>query len=190
MIFGIEFLFPSTLEFLSSTPNSSVVNNSSPNKQIYQEKDSESAGYFKLLPYAISDGDTFRAEYKGEKARFRLLAIDAPELEHKDQAIKEEYFAYEAKDFLADNILDKEIYASFDLEHKDKYGRYLVYIWTQVPVQADDMKELKQSLLNYKMIKEGYAEALYVKPNGKYKELMFAEEKKAREAELGMWSQD
>ena len=57
----------------------------------------------------------------------RLYGINTPELRDKDPEIKAK--AYEAKQYLVDKILDKEVIAETFLDKKGKYGRYLSVIY-------------------------------------------------------------
>ncbi len=81
----------------------------------------------------VVDGDTFVSEGK----YYRLLGIDAPE---KGQKCYEE-----AKNELKNLIENKTVRIEFDENKKDKYGRYLVYVF------------LNETFVNREMVKNGYA---------------------------------
>lgn len=68
----------------------------------------------------VIDGDTIEIE-TGE--RVRLICINTPETGEKGYK--------EAKDFLTDLILNKEVKLVLDITEKDKYGRLLRYIYSK-----------------------------------------------------------
>ena len=74
----------------------------------------------------IVDGDTVDAQVDlgftvWVKIRFRLYGLDTPEMNSSDPVIREK--AKEAKQFVVENLLNKEVQIK---SHKtDKYGRWL-----------------------------------------------------------------
>ena len=94
----------------------------------------------------VVDGDTVDAIVNlgftvSVNVRFRLYGIDTPELRSKDLELKEK--ANEAKQFVIDRILDKDVVL---ISHKaDKYGRWLAEI------------VYEESTINQMLIDEGLA---------------------------------
>lgn len=82
------------------------------------------ADCIKRYVYRVYDGDTITL--RGEdNAKVRLLAMDSPEMQDNEP------FAVEARDFLAKYILDKKVYLGFEGVQKDRYGRYLAYVFVK-----------------------------------------------------------
>ena len=91
----------------------------------------------------VIDGDTLVADGR----TIRLLGINTPE--------RGEWYYNEAKEFLSNQTLEKEIKLFFGKEKKDKYGRTLAYVF------------IGSNNINQKIIEEGYAN--YYFPSGKDK---------------------
>ena len=120
-------------------------------------------------PYLVTkvvDGDT--ADLQG-LGRVRFSGINTPE--------KGVCYYKEAKEKLTNMILNKEVYAEKDRSDKDKYDRYLRYIY------------LNNTFVNGVLVQEGYAVVFdkYKKDTGRYEQLKKLEEI-AVENKLGVWS--
>ena len=118
------------------------------------------------------DGDTFDVGLCGDGGeRFRMLGVDAPEIEHPDHPVAD-CFAHEAWDWLADRIDGEEVTVSFDRTCVDVYGRTLAYVWIRGDLYEDLADEPEMQfylwswyedpdepaiLLNEVMLGEGYA---------------------------------
>jgi micrococcal nuclease len=87
-----------------------------------------------VLVERIIDGDTIEIE---NKTSVRLLGINSPE--------KGEFYYEEAKEFLEDLILNKQVELEYVGERKDKYGRTLAYIY------------FNEENINLKLVEEGFA---------------------------------
>lgn len=101
---------------------------------------------YKAKVIDIYDADTMTLEiYLGFHItvveKVRLLGIDTPELRTKN--LKEKELGYEARDYLCDLILGKEIIVT--TEKQGKFGRYLANIF------YDDIN------INNELIRLGYA---------------------------------
>ena len=86
----------------------------------------------------IIDGDTFQIS---TNETIRLLCIDAPEKGKKGYE--------EAKQFLAEMILDKEVRLEKDESEKDEYGRLLRYVYVNISGV--------EFFVNKQLVQEGYA---------------------------------
>lgn len=86
----------------------------------------------------IIDGDTFNLE-NGEI--IRLICVDAPEKGKKGYE--------EAKEFLTNMILDKEVRLEKDVDDKDEYGRLLRYVYVNISGV--------EFFVNQQLVQEGYA---------------------------------
>jgi len=107
---------------------------------------------YKAKIISVYDGDTCRADIdlglkvwiKNEK--LRLLRIDAPELrgDEREEGLK-------SRDFLREQIADKEVILQTRKDKQGKYGRYLAEIW------MEDTEGNWQNV-NDLMVDEGFAE--------------------------------
>ncbi len=79
------------------------------------------------------------------KCKIRLLGINTPELRTKNK--KEKELGKEARDYLRELILDKEVLV--DIIKKGKFGRHLAYVY------------YNDIYINDLLIKKGYARPYY-----------------------------
>jgi len=114
----------------------------------------------------IVDGDTADLD-NGERIRFS--GINTPE--------KGECYYQEAKDRLAELILNKEVYLERDKTNRGNYGRLLRYVY------------VNNILVNKVMVREGYADAYdkYAYDTKRFDELDAAEQI-AKAEKLGRWN--
>lgn len=120
------------------------------------------------------DGDTAYFNYKGEVLKTRFLAIDTPEI--SDEV---EPYGKEASDYTCNELKNAiQILLEYDDNSNklDKYNRHLVWVF------VDD------TLLQSKIIKNGYAEIAYLYGDYKYIEDLYKDLEYAKENKLGMWS--
>ena len=119
------------------------------------------------------DGDTATFNYKNEEYKTRFLAVNTTELKKKEK------YSKEALDFTCGELKKaKKIVLEFDpkSDEKDKYGRYLAWIF------VDD------KLLQEKLIENGLAEVKYIYGDYKYVDTLKEKEKIAKENKLNIWS--
>ena len=122
------------------------------------------------------DGDTAKFNYKNEIIKVRFLAINSPELQHKNQL--EEPYALDAKNFTCDELKSaNNIYLEFDpnSDIQDKYDRYLVWVFVD------------NSLLQEKIVEKGYAKVAYLYGDYKYTSKLKEKQKIAKKNKLGIW---
>lgn len=111
------------------------------------------------------DGDTLVVKENGQEKTIRLIGIDTPESVHPNTTknTKEGISASEhTKELLKDTTT---LYLEYDKEKQDKYGRDLAYVWLNQDTSNTS------NMLNKKLIDEGYAVPLAIKPNTKYKNI-------------------
>ncbi|GAA3389215.1 thermonuclease family protein [Streptomyces roseoviridis] len=124
----------------------------------------------------VVDGDTLevrgtgRIVPEGTVARVRLLEIDTPE---RGACYSREATARTARLLPPGSILRTEI----DVELKDRYGRYLLYVWNESGV-----------FVNESLVRSGHAKAVLYEPNDKHWKTMSAAESAARRSGAGLWS--
>lgn len=123
----------------------------------------------------VIDGDTLiltRKDFSQDR-RVRLIGINTPELDHK--AGQHEAFAQAATEKL-NGYTGKMIYYQAGLDKKDRYGRYLYYLFDS------DRISLASRLLSAGL---GYRVA--IPPNLNYQSCLQNVEKKAQAEHLGVW---
>jgi endonuclease YncB( thermonuclease family) len=118
--------------------------------------------YTPLENIRVVDGDTIRAEAKGEEIKIRLVEIDAPEINQP--------FGAQSKNFLNKLLYEKDV--TLIAQGEDRYGRVLGEIYAN------------GESANALMIKSGFAWVYdrYVKDSSLYK---YQDQAKAEN--LGLW---
>ncbi len=128
----------------------------------------------------INDGDTVTVvmeKFLGliiKTERVRLIGIDAPELDQQP-------WGRRAKHYLRNIIKesDWQVRIELDVQHRDKYGRILAYLWDK-----------KGNMINYLMVRNGYALVYTVPPNVKYTHLLIEAQRLAQEERRGIWGKE
>jgi micrococcal nuclease len=115
----------------------------------------------------VVDGDTIDCAPIG---RVRLIGMDAPEADQGP-------FGERSTRALADLIpVGSDVAFEQDVEERDQYDRALGYIW------ADDR------LVNWVMVRTGYAVVLTYPPNVQHVDQLEAAQRAAREDGAGLWA--
>lgn len=117
----------------------------------------------------IIDGDTIECSPLG---RIRLIGIDAPEESQKP-------FGAAAAEALQSLVpVGSGVELERDVELRDRYGRLLGYLW------ADGR------LVNWLMVREGWAVTLTYPPNVQYVEALRDAQRSAQAERRGLWAVD
>jgi len=127
------------------------------------------------LVKSIIDGDTI--ELAGGK-RVRYIGIDTPETMRRvgDKWVYfPEPYAQAAKDLNTSLVLNQKVRLEYDEDKEDKYGRLLAYVY------VDD------TMVNLKMVRDGYALVYTFPPNVKYYKKLVAEQETAKDDPAGLW---
>lgn len=122
----------------------------------------------------VHDGDTITARVENRYEKIRLIGIDTPEMGQRPWGSK-------AKEYLV-GLIDassQTLTIEYDIEHRDKYGRILAYIW------ANDGR-----LINEEMLRSGYAVLFTFPPNVKYVDRFISAQKEAKDKKLGIWGKN
>ena len=124
----------------------------------------ESLGAYLVVD--VVDGDTLWFLDNGKKEKLRLSQIDAPE--------KKQKYGMEAKNFLENLVLGKQITINFQGK-KDRYGRYL----GEVVLEEENINKL--------LVRNGLAWVYdrYVTDETYYLDLIIAKDNK-----INIWSSD
>lgn len=139
----------------------------------------ESTNKIEVELVATVDGDTAKFKTNGKQFTVRFLGINTKET--VDPEIGEEAWGKEASDFTKEKLENAtKIELEFDnfAEEKDKYNRYLAWIW------IDD--ELLQNLI----LECGLAETYMLQNNYKYAGMLQESEEIAKNSKLGIWSKE
>lgn len=132
-----------------------------------------------------TDGDTARFRLDGgaeEKVRF--IGIDTPEVGENAEPFGEEAAAYTAEAI----PVGTTVWLETDAELRDKHGRLLAYVWLERPVTGD-AAEVRASMLNARLVLDGYANAYTYPPNVKYTSVLKGLQAEARDADKGLWAE-
>ncbi|SFC26943.1 Endonuclease YncB, thermonuclease family [Marinospirillum celere] len=124
----------------------------------------------------VYDADTLTL---ADGTRVRLIGIDAPELGRGGQP--HEPYALEGRDFLR-RLMDEaghQVVLHLGEESRDRHGRLLAYLF------MPDGRNINRLLLE-----QGYVMQVFIAPNVSYAECLRPYEDQARDAGLGIWSQD
>ena len=125
------------------------------------------------------DGDTAKFIMNGKEITVRFLGIDTPETVKPNTPVQP--FGKEASDFTKNKLTNaSKIEIEFDenSDQKDKYDRYLAWVWVD--------GELIQNLI----IKEGLAKTYMLQNNYKYAGILQTSEYEAQNSKIGIWSQE
>lgn len=132
----------------------------------------------------IIDGDTILVMYGGEKAKVRLIGIDAPESVHSDESKNNEYGRL-ASDYTKEQLKDTEyVYLEFDISKYDSYGRLLAYVYFE-----EDISDFTESL-NHTLASDGYAVNKAYAPNTRYAAELSDACQDAMNNKNGLWLYD
>ena len=140
--------------------------------------------YADIYVRRVVDGDTL--ELQGGE-RVRLIGIDTPEVHeseklHRDaRRSRQDIRAIKAMgerswEFTKGLAEGKAVRLEFDVEKRDRYGRFLAYVYL-----ADG------TFLNAKIVEGGYASLMTFPPNVKYANLFLRLYREARQNRRGLW---
>ena len=131
----------------------------------------------------IVDGDTIDVVVDGVEERVRLIGIDTPEIAHAASGSRPEQvaecFGDEAKSYTASLLaVGAPVRLERDVVARDDYGRLLAYVY-----RASD-----GVLVNYEIIRHGYAQPLTIPPNVAFSDVMVDAARQAEHDDTGLWS--
>lgn len=129
----------------------------------------------------VVDGDTIKLA-TGELVRY--LGIDTPEVRKRIKGrwhIINEPFSKEAFELNQKLVGGREVRLELDLEHRDRYGRLLAYVYTRES-ETDGF-----TFVNAELLKAGLARVMVRLPNDRYAELFYSIEREARTARRALW---
>ena len=89
------------------------------------------------LVTSILDGDIFpivRHKTLNFLEVIHLIGVDAPDSTHSDKTI--EKLGLKSSEFARVLLEDKRVLLTYDITHRDSYGRYLAYVWLPAVTRA------------------------------------------------------
>lgn len=125
----------------------------------------------------VIDGDTIELE-TGETVRY--VGIDTPETKHPSKGVQ--CFGKEASEMNKKLVEGREILMVKDISNTDRYKRLLRYIYIPNPEST-----ISALFVNQYLVEEGYAYSLTYPPDVKYSVLFSQLQRKADEANKGLW---
>ncbi|PKK89618.1 MAG: hypothetical protein CVV64_13575 [Candidatus Wallbacteria bacterium HGW-Wallbacteria-1] len=139
----------------------------------------------------VVDGDTLRVLYRGSEIKIRLIGVDTPESYpggkadrdariHGSTVASELALGRKAKGFLAGMLKRvKEVGLCFGEENRDKYSRYLCYVFLP-----------DGRCVNEELIRGGMARVLMIPPNDVHRYEYLALYREAVDLGRGLWKDD
>lgn len=118
----------------------------------------------------VVDGDT--VELEGGKI-LRYIGIDTPETKHPGKQV--ECYGQEAYKKNVSLVSGRMVELEKDVSEVDRYGRLLRYVYVD------------GSMVNEILVRDGFAQAVSFPPDVFYQEKLRSAERKARQAQLGLW---
>jgi endonuclease YncB( thermonuclease family) len=122
---------------------------------------------------SVIDGDTIRVRLNGVEETVRYIGIDTPEPYRDGEPA---CYSGDASRRNAELVADREVRLVTDVENRDRYERLLRYVY------VDDI------FVNEKLLEQGYAITLTIRPNTQYKSKFAVAEAAARREGVGLWS--
>ncbi|MGV2927099.1 thermonuclease family protein [Macrococcus capreoli] len=124
---------------------------------------------------SVVDGDTAVVKLNNKAIKIRLLLIDTPE--SKDPRKPVQPYAIEAARYLENYMRYGKLQIQYDNGGKlDKYGRHLVYLYSN------------GKLVNNEMVRYGYARVGYIYSQRYYLNVLKKSENNAKQKRLKIWS--
>lgn len=138
---------------------------------------SDSVAQANAVVEAVVDGDTIDVRIDGDDERVRLIGIDTPETKRPDTPV--ECFGPEATAFTESLLAPgTPVRLERDVVGRDDYGRLLAYLY-----RASD-----GILVNYEIIRQGFATPLKFPPNVAHAERFVEAARAAERDDAGLWS--
>lgn len=143
------------------------------------ERENKNTEKVKVTFVASIDGDTAKFVMNNEKVTARFLGVDTPETVHPTKEVEE--FGKEASDFTKkalENAAKIELEFDVNADKKDKYNRYLAWVW------VDDV------LLQKELVENGLASVYMLKDSYAYAGILQQAEEAAKNYKIGIWSNE
>jgi micrococcal nuclease len=123
----------------------------------------------------VVDGDTIRVRVGDRTERVRYIGIDTPESVKPGTPVQ--CYAKRAAAANAALVAGREVRLVGDVEHRDRYGRLLAYVY-----RVGD-----GAFVNAVLVRDGYARTLTIAPNVAHAAELARLARTARTAGRGLW---
>lgn len=165
---GVDKVKP---EVLSSIQSTEIVNDIDNFEKNIANLNIEDQQWYEVEK--VIDGDTIKLKGLGT---VRLIGVDTPETVHPKKQV--ECFGIEASNKMKEVVNGKKVRVELDKSQgeKDKYGRYLVYLYTS-----------DNKFVNLDLIREGYAYEYTYSGKYKYQTEFKLAQTYAKDNFLGLW---
>lgn len=125
----------------------------------------------------IVDGDTIHVLLNGRDYSLRYIGMDTPEDVKPGTPVMP--MSLEAAAANTRLVAGRDVVLEKDISETDRYGRLLRYVWLH--------DGARWTMVNLKLVLEGYAQVATYPPDVKYVNLFVAAERRARDEGLGLW---
>ena len=131
---------------------------------------------------SIVDGDTIELR---DGRIIHYIGVDSPRINVQQEdkwVFFPEPFAVEAREFNEQLVAGKTVRLEFDVQEKDRFGRFLAYCYL-----SGNKKNDKEIFVNENIIEEGLGYAVVGQVNSGHVDEFFKAEKTARENKKNIW---
>jgi micrococcal nuclease len=132
-------------------------------------------GFGEAQVVRVVDGDTIRVRLGGRTERVRYIGVDTPESVKPGTPVQ--CYAKRAAAANAALVAGREVRLVGDVEHRDRYGRLLAYVY-----RVGD-----GAFVNALLVRDGYARTLTIAPNVAHAGELARLARAARTAGRGLW---
>lgn len=135
----------------------------------------------------VKDGDTIFVRIGEAECAVRLIGINAPEnadSEGEGGTWEGAVAAGHMRSIVSEGM---KVYLQKDTSETYRDGSLLRYVWLVEPSDFVDKEEVAATMLNARMLAEGYAKAHKFKPDDAYFEIFKTLQLEAFHAERGLW---
>lgn len=118
----------------------------------------------------VVDGDTIVVDIEGDEYKVRLIGVNTPESVHPDSSknTEEGIASSEYTKNLLSNV--QEVYLQKDISETDRYGRFLRYVWLEIPEDENNINEIATKMLNGILLLDHVAEVATYEPDTSHKD--------------------
>lgn len=143
--------------------------------------------FYEVRVERVVDGDTIVAAFEdGSSERVRLIGVNTPESVAPNRPV--EHFGKEASKFTTSALTGRRVFIQTDAGTRDKYKRVLAYVWLQMPGDPNSEAEIRAKMFNARLLLDGYARTMNVKPNTRLAKLFATFQKEAKSSGVGLWA--
>ncbi|GAB6876774.1 thermonuclease family protein [Thermaerobacter litoralis] len=136
----------------------------------------------------VVDGDTIEVQPLAgaplPATRIRLIGVNTPEIHGRVEP-----YGFEAARFTERQLAGRQVWLEKDVSETDRYGRALRYVWLVEPPADPAPADVRQSMFNAVLVREGYAQVATYPPDVRYADLLVELQREARQAGRGLWGE-